>query len=93
MCLGIPMQIQSIDGFVAHCEAKGVQRDVNLFMLQGETLAAGDFVVVHIGHAIQKISPEEARQAWAIYDEMLALEAEDNARRRRDISGPLSKDG
>ena len=32
MCLGIPMQIRSIDGFVAHCEAKGVQRDVNLFI-------------------------------------------------------------
>ena len=82
MCLGIPMQIRSIDGFVAHCEAKGVQRDVNLFMLQREELAAGDFVVVHIGHAIEKISPEAARQAWAVYDEMLALEAEDNARRR-----------
>ena len=27
------MQIREIDGFVAHCEAKGVQRDVNLFMM------------------------------------------------------------
>ena len=81
MCLGIPMRIRSIGGFVAHCEAKGIQRDVNLFMLQGEALAAGDFVVVHIGHAIEKVSPEAAQRAWALYDEMLALEA-GNARRR-----------
>ena len=72
MCLGIPMQIKSIDGFTAHCEAKGVQRDVSLFMMQGEKLQAEDFVVVHVGYAIQKISPQEAQTAWDIYDQMLA---------------------
>ena len=74
MCLGIPMQIRSIDGFQAQCEAKGIERDVSLFMLQDETLAPGDFVVVHVGYAIQKISPQEAQSAWEIYDEMLAAE-------------------
>ena len=49
MCLGIPMQIREIDGFVACCEAKGVQRDVSLFMLQDEPLKVDDFVVVHVG--------------------------------------------
>ena len=72
MCLGIPMQIRSIDGFVACCEAKGVERDVSLFMLQDEPLAVDDFVVVHVGYAIQKISPAEAQTAWELYDEMLA---------------------
>jgi len=72
MCLGIPMQIQAIDGFIAHCEAKGVTRDVSLFMMQDEPLAAGDHIVVHIGYAIQKISPQEARTAWELYDRMLA---------------------
>ena len=74
MCLGIPMQIKSIDGFVARCEAKGVERDVNLFMLQHEELAPDDYVVVHVGYAIQKVTPQEARSAWEIYDEMLAAE-------------------
>jgi hydrogenase expression/formation protein HypC len=68
------MQIKDIDGFVARCEAKGVERDVNLFMLQHEALAPNDFVVVHIGYAIQKITPEEAQSAWEIYDQMLAAE-------------------
>ena len=60
MCLGIPMQIREIDGFVARCEAKGVSRDVNLFLLQGEPVEHGDFVMVHVGYAIQKLDPEEA---------------------------------
>ncbi|MEW8625749.1 MAG: HypC/HybG/HupF family hydrogenase formation chaperone [Candidatus Thiodiazotropha sp.] len=71
MCLGIPMQIKEIDGFTARCEAKGVEREVSLFMLQHEALAADDFVVVHVGYAIQKVSPQEAQSAWEIYDEML----------------------
>ena len=75
MCLGIPMRIEEIQGFNARCEAKGVERDVSLFMLQHEELMPGDFVVVHVGYAIQKISPQEARSAWEIYDQMLAAEA------------------
>lgn len=75
MCLGIPMEIKQIDGFNARCEAKGIERDVSLFMLQHEPLAAGDFVVVHVGYAIQKVSPEEAASAWEVYDEMLAAES------------------
>jgi len=71
MCLGIPMQIQEINGYMARCEAKGVERDVSLFMLQDEMLQAGDHVVVHVGYAIQKVTPQEARTAWELYDQML----------------------
>lgn len=72
MCLGIPMQVTAVDGFIAHCEAKGVQRDVSLFLLQDQTVSAGDFVMVHVGYAIQKLTDQEARSAWELYDEMLA---------------------
>jgi len=72
MCLGIPMQIKSIEGYTARCEAKGVERDVSLFMMQEEQLKIDDFVVVHVGYAIQKLSEEEAQSAWEIYDQMLA---------------------
>jgi len=71
MCLGIPMQIKAIDGFTARCEAKGVERDVSLFMMQDEKLDPDDFIVVHVGYAIQKISPQEAQTAWELYDQML----------------------
>ena len=74
MCLGIPMQIQEIDGFTARCEAKGVSRDVNLFLMQDQPLTVGDFIMVHVGYAIQKMSADEARSAWELYDEMLGQE-------------------
>lgn len=72
MCLGIPMQITAIEGYTARCEAKGVERDVSLFMLQDCKVAVGDFVIVHVGYAIQKITPEDARTTWALFDEILA---------------------
>ncbi|MBT5229953.1 MAG: HypC/HybG/HupF family hydrogenase formation chaperone [Methylococcales bacterium] len=72
MCLGIPMQVKSIDQFVAQCEAKGVSREVNLFMLQGESVEVGDFVMVHVGYAIEKMTEQDARSSWELYDEMLA---------------------
>ncbi|MGB5259593.1 MAG: HypC/HybG/HupF family hydrogenase formation chaperone [Gammaproteobacteria bacterium] len=72
MCLGIPMQIKSIEGFTASCEAKGIYRDVSLFMLQHEPCQVDDYVVVHVGYAIQKITPHDARSAWELYDQMLA---------------------
>ena len=74
MCLGIPMKIIEITDFMARCEAKGIERDVSLFMLQDEPAKVGDYVVVHIGYAIQKMSESEALTAWEIYDEMLRLE-------------------
>lgn len=74
MCLGIPMQIDEIEGFNARCSAKGVSREVSLFLMQGEPIALGDFVMVHVGYAIQKMSAQEARSAWELYDEMLAAE-------------------
>lgn len=74
MCLGIPMKIVSIDGTAATCEARGVRRNVDLFLLQDESLAAGDMVMVHVGNAIQKISDDDARITWALLDEILAAE-------------------
>ena len=71
MCLAIPMQITNINGFNARCAAKGVERDVSLFLLQGEMLQEGDYVLIHVGYAIQKISEHEALSTWELLDQML----------------------
>jgi hydrogenase expression/formation protein HypC len=71
------MQVVAIEGHLARCAAKGVQRDVSLFLVQDDPPVVGDFVVVHVGYAIQKTTPQEARSAWELYDEMLAAEARD----------------
>lgn len=71
MCLAVPMKIKHIDGYAATCEAKGIEREVSLFMLQGEPLEVGDHVLIHVGYAIQKVSEEQARSAWEMFDEIL----------------------
>ena len=89
MCLGIPMKIVEINDSLARCEARGIERDVSLFMLQHEDPdvgdpsigdpVVGDYVLVHVGYAIQKVTEIEARTAWQLHDEMLALEVADLA--------------
>ena len=76
MCLAIPMQIIEINGFNARCTAKGIEREVSLFMMQDVLPAVGDFVMVHVGYAIQTLTPQEARSAWELFDQMLASSAE-----------------
>ena len=75
MCLAVPMQIKTIEEFQCVCEARGIEREVSLFMLQNQTVAPGDFVLVHVGYAIQKVSAEEASSSWELFDEILAAEA------------------
>lgn len=71
MCLAIPMQITQINGFEARCSARGVAREVSLFMLQGESISVGDWVLIHVGYALQKISAAEARESWELFDQLL----------------------
>ncbi len=75
MCLAVPMQIVSIDEFQCRCSARGIERDVSLFMLQDENLEPGDFVLVHVGYAIQRVDADEATATWELFDEMLAADA------------------
>ncbi len=72
MCLAIPMQIQSIDGLTATCVAKGVARDVSLYLLQDEPPRVGDYVMISLGNAIRKVSEADARLAWELFDQILA---------------------
>ncbi|NOR51581.1 MAG: HypC/HybG/HupF family hydrogenase formation chaperone [Gammaproteobacteria bacterium] len=71
MCLGIPMQIVEIEGFNARCSAKGVERDVSLFMLQDDQVEVGDYVMIHVGYAIQKMSEADARSSWELLDQII----------------------
>lgn len=75
MCLAVPMQVKTIEEFQCVCEARGIEREVSLFMLQGEEIVPGDFVLVHVGYAIQKVSEEEAANSWELFDEILAADA------------------
>jgi len=71
MCLAVPMQITHIDGFDARCSARGVERNVSLFLLQGEPVNIGDYVLIHVGYAIQTLSAEQAQSTWELFDQIL----------------------
>ena len=84
MCLGVPMRVIEIDGFSAVCEARGIRRNASLFLMQHEDIQVGDMVMIHVGNAIQKMTEEQARSAWELYDEMLEREAEAARQEGRD---------
>ncbi len=72
MCLAIPMRITTVNGLNASCEARGVFREISLFMLQDDPPSIGDYVMVSVGQAVRKISQEDARLSWEMYDLILA---------------------
>ena len=72
MCLAIPMQISEIDGYTAICEAKGVSREVSLYMLQDQQPQVGEYVLIHVGYAIKKVDPQQAQTAWQLFDQINA---------------------
>ncbi|NPA48725.1 MAG: HypC/HybG/HupF family hydrogenase formation chaperone [Thermodesulfobacteria bacterium] len=71
MCLGIPMKIVELHYPTGVCEVDGVRRKVNFQLLPEDELQPGDHVIVHVGFAIQKISPEEARETVRLLRELL----------------------
>ena len=73
MCVGVPMQVVSIDGSDAVAEIDGVRRQASLMLMAGE-VRVGDFVIVHAGFAIARLDEEEARVTLAMMREAFAEE-------------------
>lgn len=64
MCLAVPGRILELGATrpdLATVEVNGVRRSVNVSLLDDEDLAAGDWVLIHVGFAMSKIDEEEAR--------------------------------
>ena len=65
------MQITGMNGLTARCEARGAAREVSLFMLRDDLPELGDFVMISMGNAVRRVSPEDARLSWELYDQIL----------------------
>lgn len=71
MCLSIPSEILEIDEFNnALVQTLGVKRKVNLDLIS-EPLQKGDFVLIHVGVAMEKIDKELAQQSLKVYKEIV----------------------
>lgn len=76
MCLGVPGRIVSIDGDTADVDFWGVRRRVRLDLVN-EPVAAGDYVLNHVGFAIRRIPEAEIAATLALYEELLRDPADD----------------
>ena len=70
MCLAIPAEVVAItkDQQTATVSLDGVRKDISLALLTDVEI--GDFVLVHVGYALNKISPEEAQQTLDLMAEL-----------------------
>ncbi|MCX6303199.1 MAG: HypC/HybG/HupF family hydrogenase formation chaperone [Bacteroidia bacterium] len=68
MCLSIPVKIVSIDGDIAEVSAGGTLFKAGMQMIDNANV--GDYVLLHAGFAIQKISEEDAAETYKILREM-----------------------
>ncbi len=83
MCLSIPSKIVEIDADnMATVDTMGIKRQVSLDLMADE-VGIGDYILIHVGFAMNKIDEEEALQSLQVYREM--LEAMEEEERRQVI--------
>jgi hydrogenase expression/formation protein HypC len=68
MCLSIPAKIISIDGTIAEVSAGGSIFKAGIHMIDNARI--GDYILLHAGFAIQKISEKEAEETLRLFEEM-----------------------
>ena len=73
MCVGVPMQVVSIDGDAIVAEVDGVRRSASLMMLADE-VKVGDFLIIHAGFAISKLDEDEARETLQMMRDVFSEE-------------------
>ncbi|MDI6750050.1 MAG: HypC/HybG/HupF family hydrogenase formation chaperone [Rhodocyclaceae bacterium] len=74
MCLAIPARVVEMpDPETAIVDLGGVKKAISLALV--EDVAVGDYVIVHVGFALNKLNPEEAEKTLALFAEMNDLVA------------------
>jgi hydrogenase expression/formation protein HypC len=71
VCLAIPGQIMEVvdeSNRLARVDVAGVQRNVNIGLLDG--VGPGDWVLIHVGFAISQVDEEEARATRDLLERM-----------------------
>ncbi len=73
MCLAIPalvVELRPNDQAVVNLG--GIRKEISVALVDG--VQVGDYVIVHVGHAIGTIDPEEAQRTLALFAEMADME-------------------
>jgi hydrogenase expression/formation protein HypC len=95
MCLAAPARVLAVSGNVATVDYGGVETKCRLDTLTEEA-AVGDYVLIHTGFAIRRLSPEDGEETLRLFDELAASLAEDDAARpelsERPWQNPVKSD-
>ena len=72
MCLSIPKKKKSIDTEMNTCvvDTMGVERSASLDLID-QDVVVGDYVLIHIGFAMNKIDEEDALESLKVYAEII----------------------
>ncbi|WP_340690833.1 HypC/HybG/HupF family hydrogenase formation chaperone [Hydrogenobacter thermophilus] len=74
MCLSIPSKVIEVrEDNTAVVDTMGVKRVVSLDLMQ-EPVREKDWVLIHVGFAIQKLDEEEALKSLELFEEILSME-------------------
>jgi hydrogenase expression/formation protein HypC len=74
MCLAIPAKVVELrPGEQAVIDLGGVRKEISLALV--EDVSPGDYVIVHVGYALQKVDPGEAEKTLALFAGLEAGEA------------------
>ncbi|MBS3747018.1 MAG: HypC/HybG/HupF family hydrogenase formation chaperone [Wenzhouxiangellaceae bacterium] len=69
MCLAVPARVEALhEHDQATVEVGGVRSQISLAMVDGVEI--GDYVIVHVGHAITRLDVEEAERSLALFREL-----------------------
>jgi len=74
MCLAVPARVDSLDSATstAIVDLDGIQKEVSTILL--DEVVVGDYVLVHVGYALERIDPVEAAKTLLLFDELKAIE-------------------
>ncbi|OGT00084.1 MAG: hydrogenase assembly protein HupF [Gallionellales bacterium RIFCSPLOWO2_02_FULL_59_110] len=71
MCLAIPARVaELLENDNAVVEVGGVRKEISLMLVDG--VAVDDYVIVHVGYAINRLDPEEAEKTLQLFAEITA---------------------
>ena len=69
MCLAIPAEvIELLPDQMARVSLDGVSKQVSVALIENPQV--GDYVILHVGFALTRIDPEEARRTLALLDQL-----------------------
>lgn len=69
MCLAVPARVVELrEGDQAVVDLAGVRKEISLALVEG--IAVGDYVIVHVGYALNRLDPDEAERTLRLFAEL-----------------------